>query len=138
MRFAIFAVLVSAIVACAPRSTKTHFDRWAEQTAKRKSEEAEEARIKEWIRAQAMKGTASLDPSTSSQGEPSSRPRAPEMRPPPRSSARPGAPRPASGEIETPDVETPKVETATKSRVIRPSDTPEPESTPEDDDEAIY
>jgi hypothetical protein len=102
-------MLGSFAVACAPRQNKTHYTRWAEETDKRKEEEAKE---------EAAKGKATADVKKGQPAQGTSSP------PPPAkdySSLPPG---------DTPDI----TRTSTRSRVVRP----EPPPPPPDDGDVIY
>ena len=102
-------MLGTTALSCAPRQSKTHYTRWAEETDVRKEEEAKE---------EAAKGKATAD---TKKGQPSTTSRTPP--PPP----------PASDYSSLPPGDTPDItRTATKSRVIRP------EPPPPDDADVIY
>jgi hypothetical protein len=84
---------------CAPRASKTHYKRWAEETEIRKAEEAKEEAAK-------AKATA----------EGSAEPGGPAKPPPP-------APPSDFSSLDTPDI----TRTATKARVVRPPPPPPPD-----------
>lgn len=96
------AVLAALMfLACAPRQSKTHYTRWAEETEKRKAEEAQE---------EAAKATADASKKT----------------PPPPASKAKTSPPPPSNYSSLPPSDTPEItRTATKSRVIKPEDKPD-------------
>jgi hypothetical protein len=112
---------VASLAACAPRSGKTHFDRWADQTQKRKEEEALEVKEKEWLRAQIAHGGGATHSAQSGGASMSSPGDAPRSQNTPSNYSSLGG----SGVART--------STGTKSRVIKPSD-----AKPSDEDEAIY
>src|SRR5688500_8322784 len=86
----------SVAAACAPRMSKTHYTRWAEETDKRKEEEAKE----EAAKAKATADTAKKAPAT---GEKKS-----------------ATPPPPSDYSSLPPGDTPEItRTATRSRVVR-------------------
>jgi hypothetical protein len=107
-----FALLVAGSVAaaCAPRQTKTHYTRWAEETDKRKAEEAKE----EAAKAKATADTTKKAPATAEK--------------------KGAAPPPPSDYSSLPPGDTPEItRTATRSRVVRPDPPPPP-----DDGDVIY
>ena len=53
---ALSLVILSLTAACAPRMSKTHFDRWASETAKQKKQADEDEKVQAWLRAQAGVG----------------------------------------------------------------------------------
>lgn len=63
----ILALMMTSVLlgGCAPRMKGTHFDRWLDQTAKRKEEEEKEERVQAWLRAQA----AAEAPTATASGE---------------------------------------------------------------------
>jgi hypothetical protein len=104
-------VAVFVLSACAPRSSRTHFDRWAEETEKRHAQEA-----------QAKAQEAASSPLASKTAEPAQ-------------AAAPTPPIPsASPKRESPPVaKSPSSRTSTRARVVKPSDTKKTE-----EDDAIY
>ncbi len=94
-------LLGTGALACAPRNTKTHYERWAEEAEKRKAEEAAEEAAQEKATATGMKQTP---PASGSKAK----------TPPP----------PTSNYSSLPPNDTPAItRTATKSRVVKPDDT---------------
>jgi hypothetical protein len=114
---ALASLSTAFIAGCAPRMNKTHFARWEEQDQRRREENANDEKVEAWLRQQA--GV----PSTSDA-----------KNQPPGSAPRTGNTT-QSTTSQTTSTETPAIrhtETATKSRVIRPSETTTEE------EEAVY
>ena len=87
------------LFSCAPRQSKTHYTRWAEETDKRKAEEAQEEAAKEKATADTAKKA-----------------------PPPATGTRASTP-PPSDYSSLPPGDTPDItRTATKARVIKPEE----------------
>lgn len=92
--------LLGATVSCAPRNTKTHFERWAEETEKRKIEEAKAEEAEKEATAEGKTGPKTVGPGAAPPPPPPAAP------PPDYSSLPPG--------------ETPGITRTSTSRVIRP------------------
>ncbi|MCK6546541.1 hypothetical protein L6R52_11895 [Myxococcota bacterium] len=108
-----------ALSACAPRMQRTHFDRWNDQTAKLKEEEALQTKEKEWLRAQVGggKAAAASKPTTMQAAE---------------GGSTVGRGQASSSGSTTSGYGT-ATSTGTKSRVIKPA-----EQETSEEDEAIY
>lgn len=115
-------LLFGALTACAPRSGKTHFDRWAAETQRLKEEEALEVKEKEWLRAQVGGAPAPA------QGAPASAP--------PPGGGRPSgiATQPPSSYSSLSSGGGSRTSTGTKSRVIKPAE----ETPPVEEEDPIY
>jgi hypothetical protein len=108
-----------ALSACAPRMQRTHFDRWNDQTAKLKEEEALQTKEKEWLRAQVGGGKAAATKPGEARAS--------------GGGATVGGGATGSTNVSSSSSYETATATASKSRVIRPA---EAEATEED--EAIY
>lgn len=115
MRIALlFLALSLGATACAPRMSKTHFARWADQDQMRRDEKANDEKVEAWMRAQAGVAPASTEKAPGST---------------PRTATQTQSTR-ATGTHDTPPI----TKTSTRSsRVVKPSD-----ANQEPDDDAVY